>query len=175
MKTARHLDDLVAMIPDGATLMIGGFFGVGSPLRLIQGLAAARRKGLMIIANDTAYPGVGIGKLIEARLVKPWLPRISGPTQKHSGRCSPGNSRSNWYPRGRLPSGSGPAVTAWGACSPKPAWAHSSNRENPPSKSTARSGCWKNRSAPTSRWSAPGKPTTLATSRTSSRRRTSTR
>ena len=58
------------MIPDGATLMIGGFFGVGSPHRLIQGLAAARRKGLMIIANDTDYPGCGIGKLIEARLVK---------------------------------------------------------------------------------------------------------
>ena len=57
MKTARNLDDLIAMIPDGATLMIGGFFGVGSPHRLIQGLAAARRKGLMVIANDTAYPG----------------------------------------------------------------------------------------------------------------------
>ena len=70
MKTARYLDDLVAMIPDGATLMIGGFFGVGSPHRLIEGLAAARRKGLMIIANDTDYPGRGIGKLIEARLVK---------------------------------------------------------------------------------------------------------
>ncbi|HWT81002.1 MAG TPA: CoA-transferase, partial [Candidatus Methylomirabilis sp.] len=70
MKTARHLDDLVAMIPDGATLMIGGFFGVGSPHRLIQGLAAAGRKGLMIIANDTDYPGCGIGKLIAARLVK---------------------------------------------------------------------------------------------------------
>ncbi len=70
MKTARHLDDLVAMIPDGATLMIGGFFGVGSPHRLIQGLVAAGRKGLTIIANDTDYPGRGIGKLIEARLVK---------------------------------------------------------------------------------------------------------
>ncbi|MBV8385008.1 MAG: hypothetical protein JOZ63_20655, partial [Planctomycetaceae bacterium] len=38
MKTARHPDDLVAMIPDGAVLMIGGFLGVGSPHRLIQGL-----------------------------------------------------------------------------------------------------------------------------------------
>ncbi len=70
MKTARHLDDLVAMIPDGATLMIGEFFGVGSPHRLIQGLVDGGRKGLTIIANDTDYPGRGIGKLIEARLVK---------------------------------------------------------------------------------------------------------
>ncbi len=68
-ENARHLDDLVAMIPDGATLMIGGFFGVGSPHRLIQGSASAGRKGLTVIANDTARPGVGIGKLIDARVV----------------------------------------------------------------------------------------------------------
>jgi len=70
MKTAKHLDDLVALIPDGATLMIGGFFGVGIPHRLIQGLASSGRKGLVIIANDTDYPGRGIGKLIEAHAVK---------------------------------------------------------------------------------------------------------
>jgi acetate CoA/acetoacetate CoA-transferase alpha subunit len=70
MKTAQHLDDLVGMIPDGATLMIGGFFGVGVPHRLIQDLAASGRKELTIIANDTDYPGRGIGKLIEAHAVK---------------------------------------------------------------------------------------------------------
>jgi len=70
MKASHHINDLVAIIPDGATLMIGGFFGVGSPHRLIQGLASSGRKGLTIIANDTDYTGRGIGKLIEARAVK---------------------------------------------------------------------------------------------------------
>ena len=70
MKTAQHLDELVALIPDGATLMIGGFFGVGSPHRLIQGLASAGRKELVLITNDTDYPGRGIGTLIEAHAVK---------------------------------------------------------------------------------------------------------
>ena len=70
MKTAHHLDKLVAMVPDGATLMIGGFFGVGVPHRLIQGLTSSGRKELVIIANDTDYPGRGIGKLIAARAVK---------------------------------------------------------------------------------------------------------
>src|SRR5271165_140700 len=70
MKTAQHLDDLVALIPDGATLMIGGFFGVGTPHRLIQGLASSGRKELVIIANDTDNRGRGIGKLIEAHLAK---------------------------------------------------------------------------------------------------------
>ena len=70
MKTATKLADAIAMIPDGARVMIGGFIGVGSPHRLLEGLAAAGRKGLTVIANDTAVPGVGVGKLIDARAVR---------------------------------------------------------------------------------------------------------
>jgi len=60
----------VEMIPDGARLMIGGFLGVGSPHRIIDGLVRQGRTQLTVIANDTARPGVGIGKLIEAKLVR---------------------------------------------------------------------------------------------------------
>jgi len=58
-----------AQIPDGASLLIGGFMGVGSPHRLIDELVRQGRKHLTIIANDTAMPGNGIGKLIAARAV----------------------------------------------------------------------------------------------------------
>jgi acetate CoA/acetoacetate CoA-transferase alpha subunit len=50
--------------------MIGGFMGVGTPRRLIDELVRQGKGGLTIIANDTARPGVGIGKLISARLVR---------------------------------------------------------------------------------------------------------
>ena len=70
MTTVITQEAAVAMIPDGATLMIGGFFGVGSPHRLIRGLVAAGRKDLTIITNDTAFPGIGVGMLIAARLVR---------------------------------------------------------------------------------------------------------
>jgi acetate CoA/acetoacetate CoA-transferase alpha subunit len=58
------------MIPDGATLMIGGFLGVGSPHRLIAELVSLGRKNLTIIANDTGRPDLGLGKLVVARAVK---------------------------------------------------------------------------------------------------------
>ncbi|PKU24610.1 3-oxoacid CoA-transferase subunit A [Telmatospirillum siberiense] len=58
-----------ALVPDGAVLMIGGFMGVGTPERLIDALVLAGRRNLTVIANDTARPGVGIGKLIDAGLV----------------------------------------------------------------------------------------------------------
>ncbi len=63
------LADAVAMIPDGASLMVGGFMGVGTPEPLIDELVRQGKKGLTVIANDTAMPGVGIGKLISAKLV----------------------------------------------------------------------------------------------------------
>lgn len=59
-----------ALVPDGAVLMIGGFMGVGTPERLVDALVAAGRRDLTVIANDTARPGVGIGKLIDAGLVR---------------------------------------------------------------------------------------------------------
>jgi acetate CoA/acetoacetate CoA-transferase alpha subunit len=57
------------MIPDGATLMIGGFMGVGTPERLIDELVRQGKRNLTVIANDNAVPGRGIGKLVDARLI----------------------------------------------------------------------------------------------------------
>jgi acetate CoA/acetoacetate CoA-transferase alpha subunit len=60
----------VAIIPDGAILMIGGFMGVGTPERLIDELVRRKPHNLTVIANDTATPGRGIGKLVEAKLLR---------------------------------------------------------------------------------------------------------
>jgi acetate CoA/acetoacetate CoA-transferase alpha subunit len=68
MKTIS-LEDAVAVIPDGASLMIGGFMGVGTPERLIDELVRQGKRNLVVIANDTATPGRGIGKLVGAGLV----------------------------------------------------------------------------------------------------------
>ena len=68
-KTCK-LSEAIASIPDGASLLIGGFMAVGTPRRLIDELVRQGKKGLTVIANDTARPGFGIGKLIGSRLVR---------------------------------------------------------------------------------------------------------
>ncbi len=68
MKTIS-LPDAVALIPDGASLMIGGFMAVGTPERVIDELVRKGKRNLTVIANDTAMPGRGIGKLVSAGLI----------------------------------------------------------------------------------------------------------
>src|SRR3954453_7276313 len=66
---AIPLDKAVDLIPNGATLMIGGFMGVGTPEPLIDELVRQEKHDLTVIANDTASPGIGIGKLVGAKLL----------------------------------------------------------------------------------------------------------
>jgi acetate CoA/acetoacetate CoA-transferase alpha subunit len=63
------VEDAVAMIPNGASLMIGGFMGTGTPERILDELVRQEKRDLVVIANDTATPARGIGKLVAAGLV----------------------------------------------------------------------------------------------------------
>src|SRR5262245_11922367 len=69
MKTIS-LPQAVDLIPNGASLMVGGFMGVGSPERVIDELVRQGKRDLTVIANDTAQPGVGIGKLVTAGVLR---------------------------------------------------------------------------------------------------------
>jgi acetate CoA/acetoacetate CoA-transferase alpha subunit len=64
------LEQSVAMIPNGYSLMIGGFMAVGTPERIIDEILRQKKRDLTVIANDTAIPGRGIGKLVGAMLLR---------------------------------------------------------------------------------------------------------
>ena len=49
--------------------MVGGFMGVGTPERLIDELVRQHKSELLLVCNDAAVPGKGVGKLIDAALV----------------------------------------------------------------------------------------------------------
>src|SRR6476646_1629022 len=66
---AVSIEEAVAMIPAGASIMVGGFMGVGTPERLLDEVVRQRKTGLSVISNDAAVPGKGVGKLFDAALV----------------------------------------------------------------------------------------------------------
>jgi acetate CoA/acetoacetate CoA-transferase alpha subunit len=101
MKTIA-LHDAVAMIPDGASLMIGGFMAVGTPERVIDELVRQGKRNLTIIANDTAMPGRGIGKLVSAGLISRTIASHIGLNPEAQQQMIAGNMVVDLVPQGTL-------------------------------------------------------------------------
>ena len=70
MNKRISLQDAVAMVKDGMTVMVGGFLGAGSPVTILDELAKSGVKNLTLICNDTAYENVAHGQLITNKQVK---------------------------------------------------------------------------------------------------------
>src|SRR4051794_41235678 len=61
---AVSVEEAIAMIPAGASIMVGGFMGVGTPERLLYELVRQKKSDLSLISNDAATPGKVVGKLL---------------------------------------------------------------------------------------------------------------
>ena len=94
--------EAVAAIPEGAILMIGGFMGAGTPPRLMDALVEQRRGGFTVIANDTARPGYGIGKLIDAQLVRRAIVSHTGTNPETQRQMIDGELEVELVPQGTL-------------------------------------------------------------------------
>ena len=101
MKTLS-LHDAVAMIPDGARLMIGGFMGGGTPELVVDELVRQHKRDLTVIANDNAMPGVGIGKLVSAGLVRKTIVSHIGLNPETQTKMLAGEMEVELVPQGTL-------------------------------------------------------------------------
>src|SRR5919205_3827515 len=69
-KSYASAEEAVADIPEGATLMVGGFGLCGNPENLIRALHKKGTKGLTIISNNCGVDGKMLGLLLENGQVK---------------------------------------------------------------------------------------------------------
>src|SRR5580700_10556792 len=68
-KVLASADAAVAQVPDGATIMMGGFGLCGIPENLIRALHARGTRELTVISNNAGVDDFGIGILLRARQV----------------------------------------------------------------------------------------------------------
>lgn len=101
MKTIA-LQEAVALVPNRASVMIGGFMGVGTPEQLVDELIRQGKRELTVIANDTAVPGVGIGKLISARVVSRVIASHIGLNPETQKKMLSGELQVDLVPQGTL-------------------------------------------------------------------------
>src|SRR6476620_2351472 len=77
-KVIQSAADAVALIPDGATIMCGGFGLCGLPENLIAALHPRGTRNLTVISNNPGVDDFGIGILLRARQVRKMISTYVG-------------------------------------------------------------------------------------------------
>jgi 3-oxoadipate CoA-transferase alpha subunit len=69
-KIVASVEEALAPIQDGATVMIGGFGGAGQPAELIDGLIAQGARDLVIVNNNAGNGDTGLAALLKGGQVR---------------------------------------------------------------------------------------------------------
>ncbi len=101
-KVCASADEAVRDIPDGATLMVGGFGLCGNPENLI---AAVNRKGiknLVVISNNCGTTDLGLGVLLKARQLRKMVASYVGENKEFERQYLSGELEVELNPQGTL-------------------------------------------------------------------------
>lgn len=77
-KVMTSAEAAVALIPDGATILMGGFGMCGTPENLIDALHVRGTKDLTVISNNAGTDGYGLGVLLKARQIRKMIATYVG-------------------------------------------------------------------------------------------------
>jgi 3-oxoacid CoA-transferase subunit A len=77
-KVLPSADAAVALVPDGAAILMGGFGLCGIPENLIRALHARGTKDLTLISNNAGVDDFGIGVLLKSRQVRKMISTYVG-------------------------------------------------------------------------------------------------
>ena len=102
MDKVTTIDQALAAVQDGTTIMIGGFLGVGTPEKLVDAVVAKGVKNLTVIANDTALPEKGTGKLVVNKQLKKAIVSHVGTNPETGRQMNAGELAVELVPQGTL-------------------------------------------------------------------------
>jgi 3-oxoacid CoA-transferase subunit A len=95
-------DAAVEDVPDGATIMVGGFGLCGNPENLIAALARRRVKGLVVISNNCGTTDLGLGVLLQARQIRKMISSYVGENKEFERQFLAGELQVELNPQGTL-------------------------------------------------------------------------
>src|SRR5665648_516217 len=96
------VDEAVAKIKDGMTIMVGGFLGCGSPDKLLDALSKSKVKNLTLICNDTAFPDKAVGKMVVNKQFKKIIVSHIGTNPETGRQLNAGETEVELVPQGTL-------------------------------------------------------------------------
>ena len=99
-KVLASAEEAVESIPDGATIMMGGFGLCGIPERLIAALRARGTKDLTVISNNAGIDDFGIGVLLRARQIHKMIATYVGENKEFERQYLTGEIEVELVPQG---------------------------------------------------------------------------
>lgn len=102
MNKLSKIEDVVALLKDGMTVMVGGFLGQGSAQKTIEAICESSVKDLTLIANDAAYADRGLGKLLCSGKVKRFIVSHIGTNSVVGDMMNAGSLEIEFSPQGTL-------------------------------------------------------------------------
>lgn len=102
MNKVRNLEDAVAHISSGQTILCGDFLGVGNPETIIDGMLAKGVEDLTLIACTTAMPDRGCGRLVTAKRIKKAIVSHIGTNPESGRQLNAGELEVEFVPQGTL-------------------------------------------------------------------------
>ena len=102
MNKVVELQEALRHFHDGMSLMVGGFGGVGNPPTLIRGILAKGVREITLISNDTAFPEIGVGRLVTQRRVKKLITSHIGSNPNAGAQMTAGELEVEFCPQGIL-------------------------------------------------------------------------
>ena len=99
-KVLASAAEAVARIPDGATIMMGGFGLCGIPENLIAALRERATKGLTVISNNAGVDDFGIGVLLRTRQVRKMISTYVGENKEFERQFLAGELEVELVPQG---------------------------------------------------------------------------
>ena len=101
-KIVENAKQAVADIPNGATLMLGGFGLCGIPENSISALIEKGVTGLTCISNNAGVDDFGIGLMLKTRQVKKMISSYVGENQEFERQLLSGELEVELLPQGTL-------------------------------------------------------------------------
>jgi len=101
-KTVKNAEEAVADIPNGATLMMGGFGLSGIPENCISALLRKDVRDLIIVSNNAGVDEFGIGLFLKKRMVKKMISSYVGENDEFERQLLSGELEVELVPQGTL-------------------------------------------------------------------------
>lgn len=99
---SHGLVEAIARIPDGASIMVGGFGVPGTPFYLLQELVRQGAKNLTIIKNDANENGMGVDWLLQSGQVAKLITSHIGLNSNAVAKLNAGEIEVEFAPQGIL-------------------------------------------------------------------------